>query len=355
MERFAAGGIRLPMNLLSYLGVRPQLESAPRHFGTNAVVIGRARIGADAWLAESSTIRADGHEVRAGRDLMLGPRATVHIAHELYPSLLGDGVTIGEFAMIHACTIGDGCVIEDGAVILDGSVVEPGSIVEAGAVVFPRTRLAGGYAYNGRPAKTQTPLRPGELQTRRAALRAKIGGQTPAFRPAAGFDLSAIDPAAFVANTATLAGSVVAAPRTSIWYGCQLNAADGEILIGDRSNVQDNSLLRCRTGGRIVIGADSTIGHNVTLADCTIGDRSLIGIGAVVAPGTVVEDDVFLAAGATTTPGQVLTRGKLWGGQPARALAPLDENKRKLIADTIPTYCAYADELARVQKAAATR
>jgi hypothetical protein len=58
---------------------------------------------------------------------------------------------------------------------------------------------------------------------------------------------------------------------------------------------------------------------------------------------------------ATTTPGQVLTRGKLWGGQPARALAPLDENKRKLIADTIPTYCAYADELARVQKAAATR
>jgi len=132
-----------------------------------------------------------------------------------------------------------------------------------------------------------------------------------------------------------------------------LDAADGEIVIGKRSNVQDNSLLRCGPGGRIALGEDSTVGHNVRLADCTIGDRSLIGIGAVVAEGTIVEDDVFLAAGASTTPGQVLGSGKLWGGQPARALAPLDERKRTLIADTIPTYCEYADELARVQKAAA--
>jgi carbonic anhydrase/acetyltransferase-like protein (isoleucine patch superfamily) len=165
--------------------------------------------------------------------------------------------------------------------------------------------------------------------------------------------MTAIDSTAFIANTATLTGRVVAAAGTSVWYGCVLDAADGEIVVGRRSNVQDNSLLRCGPGGRITLGEDSTVGHNVILGDCTIGDRSLIGIGAVVAPGTIVEDDVFLAAGATTTPGQVLGSGKLWGGQPARALAPLDEHKRKLIADTIPTYCAYADELARVQKAAA--
>jgi carbonic anhydrase/acetyltransferase-like protein (isoleucine patch superfamily) len=73
----------------------------------------------------------------------------------------------------------------------------------------------------------------------------------------------------------------------------------------------------------------------------------------VVAPGTVVEDDVFLAAGASTTPGQVLASGHLYGGQPARVIAPLDDRKRALIQHTIGTYCDYARELARVQNEAA--
>ena len=104
----------------------------------------------------------------------------------------------------------------------------------------------------------------------------------------------------------------------------------------------------------MVLGADTTIGHNVTMADCMIGDRCLIGIGSLVAPGTIVEDDVFLAAGASTSPGQVLSSGHLYGGQPARVIAPLDERKRELIRHTIGTYCDYASELARVQKLAAS-
>jgi carbonic anhydrase/acetyltransferase-like protein (isoleucine patch superfamily) len=145
---------------------------------------------------------------------------------------------------------------------------------------------------------------------------------------------------------------VVAGPHTSVWYGCELDAAGGEIVIRDRTNVQDNSVLRCTPGARMVLGEDTTIGHNVTMADCTIGDRCLIGIGSVVAPGTVVENDVFLAAGASTSPGQVLASGHLYGGQPARVIAPLDERKRALIKHTIGTYCEYAEELARVQKQA---
>ena len=62
----------------------------------------------------------------------------------------------------------------------------------------------------------------------------------------------------------------------------------------------------------------------MTLGDCTIGARSLIGIGSVVADGTIVEDDVFLAAGGETTPGQVLEGGLLWGKRPAVKMAPLD-------------------------------
>ena len=341
------------LNLLSYLGTHPALAGAPRHAGANCAVVGRVTLGRDAWLGAASVIRADGHYVRAGDDLTLGHGATIHIAHDIYPTLVGDHVTVGSNAVIHACEVHDGSIVDDDAVVLDGCVVEAGAVIEAGAVVYPRTRLAGGHVYAGRPAKAVRALEAGELERRRAALRERLAGDAAerAVSDAGGPD---VHPTAFIANTATLAGHVMAGPRTSVWYGCELDATGGAIVIGERSNVQDNSVLRCTPGARMVLGRDTTIGHNVTMADCTIGDRCLIGIGSVVAPGTVAENDVFLAAGASTAPGQVLRAGQLWGGQPARVIAPLDDRKRALIAQTIVTYCEYAEELARVQGAAAS-
>lgn len=340
------------MNLLAYRGEHPQLAGPPLHFGAGAAIVGRATLGPDARLGPGAVIRADGHYVRAGKGLHMGRRATVHIAHDVHPTLLGDDVTIGEYAVVHACEVGAGCVIEERAVILDGSVLEPGVVLAADAVVFPRSRLPGGFVYAGRPAKPERPLAEGELAQRRGALRARGAAVGAAPHPVS--DLrEPLDASVFVANTATLRGDITAAARVNIWYGCDLDADGGQIAIGERSNVQDNSLLRCGPGGRLEIGRDTTVGHNVQIADCTIGDRCLIGIGSVVASGTRVEDDVFLAAGATTLPGQVLTGGKLWGGQPARALGPLDERKRAMIAETIGTYCDYAEELKRVQALAA--
>ena len=340
------------LNLLSYLGTHPDLAGAPRHVGANCAIVGRVTLGRDAWLGAASVIRADGHYVRAGDDLTLGHGATIHIAHDVYPTLVGNDVTVGSNAVIHACEVHDGCIIGDDAVILDGCVIEAGAVIEAGSVVYPRTRLAGGQLYSGRPARTQRALEPGELERRRSQLRERLAADAAERAPAStpGPDLH---PTAFIANTASLPGHVVAGPHTSVWYGCELDAAGGEIVIADRTNVQDNSVLRCTPGARIVLGRDTTIGHNVTMADCTVGDRCLVGIGSVVAPGTVLEDDVFLAAGASTSPGQVLSAGNLWGGQPARVIGPLDERKRAMIAHTIGTYCEYAEELARVQKAKA--
>ena len=82
---------------------------------------------------------------------------------------------------------------------------------------------------------------------------------------------------------------------------------------------------------------------------CAIGPRALIGIGSRIAPGTVVEEDVLLAAGAFTEPGQRLAAGWLWGGRPARAIAPLDDAKRRMMAATIVTYGAYGEAYARMQ------
>lgn len=302
-------------NLLAYRGAQPRLAGPPRHFGEGAAVIGRVALGAESWLAAGAVIRADGHEARAGDDLHLGPRATVHIAHDLYPTLVGTRVTVGQRAVLHACEVGDDCVVEERAIVLDGAELEPGLVLAADAVVFPRTRLAGGFVHAGRPARQVRPLAPGELQQRR--------------------------------------GDVHAGRRANLWYGAWLDADGGQITMGAASNVQDNSLLVCGPGGHVEIGRDTTIGHNVQLRDCAIGDRCLIGIGSVLAPRTRVEDDVFVAAGATTMPGQVLKSGHFYGGQPARVLGPLDERKKGTIARTITTYCDYAEELARVQARAA--
>lgn len=342
-----------PLNLLAYNGIAPDLAGPPSHFGAGAAIVGRVTLGANAWISQGAVMRADGHVVRAGADLHLGWRATVHIAHEEYPALIGAHVTVGDYAVVHACEVGDDCVVGDRAVVLDGSVLEAGVVLEADAVVFPRSRLAGGFVYSGRPAKAERPLHAGELAQRSAALRTCSRSATRTEQPSS--NLSApLDPSVFIANTASLRGSIEAAARASIWYGCELDANGGRIAIGERTNVQDNSLLKCGPGGQIVIGRDAIIGHNVQLADCTIGHRCLIGIGNVVAGGTRIEDDVLLASGASTTPGQVLTGGLVWGGQPARALGPLDERKRTFFADTVRIYCEYAQELIRVQALAAS-
>jgi carbonic anhydrase/acetyltransferase-like protein (isoleucine patch superfamily) len=341
---------RTVLNLLPYGGTSPELAGMPRHAAAGHALVGRITLGRDSWFGAGAVIRADGHYVRGGNDLHMGRSATVHIAHEVYPALLGDGVTVGINAVVHACTVHDHCVIEEDCVILDGSVVEAGSVLEAGSVVFPRSQLKGGWLYAGRPAKPVRELASGELHERRAALRRRSESAAADWAGADG--LAELDPTAFVGNTALLRGRVVAREKSSVWYSCRLDARGGEIVIGPRSNVQDNSVLTPGRGGAIRIGVDSTIGHNVTLAACTIGDRSLIGIGSEVAAGTVVEDDVFLAAGATTTPGQLLASGFLWGGRPARQMSPIDDRKKTIVLETIVTYCDYAVELARAQAAA---
>lgn len=330
--------------VLPYGSCLPQFATPPVS-GPRAAVLGRATLGTNARLGTASVIRADGNFVRIGDNFVLGDRATVHIAHNLYPTIVGNRVTVGRNAVVHACTVGSDVVVGEGAVILDGSVVADNVVIDPQSIVFPRSELAGGKLFAGMPARPVRDLRSGEVEETTARLRET--GAEPSAAP--GLAESSFDESVFVAATARLRGRIVAAHNSSIWFGCDLDADGGEIVIGENANIQDNTWIHCRPGRRFTIGADSTIGHNVTLSDCTIGSRSLIGIGAVVANGTIVEDDVFLAAGAETTEGQVLESGFLWGRRPAIKLAPLDQAKRELIAMTVEHYCAYARAFADAQ------
>ena len=323
--------------VLAYAGVSPTFATAPIHAGPGAAVLGRATVGRGAWFGAGAVVRADGHYVEIGDDFRIGARGTVHIAHDVYPTHIGNGVTAGVNAIIHACDVGDRCHIGDDAIILDGSTIGDEVVLAKGAVVFPRSTLEGGWLYEGAPAKPIRRQQPGELDALHAASREQA--DLPGIE--AGNPRIEADGQLFVAATARLVGHILTEPEVGIWFGCQFDAGGHAITIGESSNIQDNTIIRCEAAP-VRIGRESTVGHNVLLTDCLVGDRSLVGMGAVVAPGTVIEDDVLLAAGSRTTEDQRLESGWLYGGVPARQMSPLDDRKRAIITTTWPTYCTYA-------------
>lgn len=328
----------------SYQGTAPGFAGKPAFVGLGASVLGRATLGRGAWLDDFCVIRADGHDVVIGDDVHLGARATVHIAHDLYPTHIGHRVTAGPGAVIHACTVGDDCVIEHGAIILDGSTIGAGAVITAGSVVFPRSGLEGGWLYAGNPAKPAMRLSPAELDAHHLKIRNDHSTKKtddplmPSTAP--------LKSGCFVAPSARLSGQIETGTDVGIWYGCVLKAGAHKITVGDGTNIQDNTSIFCENSD-VLIGPNVTLGHNVTLTDARVEPDSLIGIGSVLSSGTIVESDVLLAAGAETEPGQRLTSGQVWAGRPARPIGRMDDRKRGIVAGTLPMYRAYAIEFAR--------
>lgn len=340
--------------LLPYDGVEPWFATKPTFCGLDTCVLGKVHIGARAFLAPGAVIRADGHIVRIGDDFCIGENSTVHIAHDIYPAIVADRVTAGKNTVIHACTIGRGCVIEDDVIVLDGSEVDEDVVIETGATVFPRSKLARGFLYAGSPARPIRELTSHERGERADRLREAVAASSfSRTTPAAGRESDQRD-AAFVAASARLSGRVELGRHSSVFFGCRLEANDSSIVIGEFTNIQDNAHISC-VAGSVSVGSETTIGHNVRMQDCHVGKGSLVAIGCVLAPGTIIEDDVFLAAGATTSPGQCLERGWLWGGRPARPLALLDDIKRAAMVKIISQYRAYAGTYHAMPERTATR
>ncbi len=130
-----------------------------------------------------------------------------------------------------------------------------------------------------------------------------------------------IDPTAYVAPGVVLVGDVTIGAHASVWFGSVLRGDDQSITVGEGSNVQDGTVIHVTLDtGPTIIGRNVTIGHGVRLHGCTLEDRCLVGIGAIVLDGAVVKTGSFVAAGALVGPGKVIPTGELWGGNPARKL-----------------------------------
>ncbi len=338
----------MPSLILPFHDIAPVFAGPAIHGGPRSAVLGRATIGAGAWFGADAVVRADGETVHLGDNVHLGPRATVHIVHDQMPARVGNDVTVGANSVVHACTVEDGCVIENDVMVLDGAHVEAGVLIEACATVFPRKRLPGGWIYAGSPAKPVRELKPGELAARAASLRAKgrVDGGGAELPPVP----QGFGEAVFIARTAQGAGRLDFAPGSSLFFSCIVDAGDGSIAVGADTNIQDNTVIRAGAGS-VVIGRDVTVGHNVTMGAVTVGDGSLIGMGARLADGVRVEGDAMVAAGATTEPGQVLDAGWLWGGRPAKAMSRLDESRRSVMREIIGQYRGYGQVFRRLQQA----
>jgi carbonic anhydrase/acetyltransferase-like protein (isoleucine patch superfamily) len=129
----------------------------------------------------------------------------------------------------------------------------------------------------------------------------------------------------FVADNATLIGSVALSSGVSVWYGAVIRGDMEKITIGERCNVQDNSVLHADTDVPLIIGRDVTIGHRVILHGCTIGDGTLIGMGAVIMNRAVIGSGSIVAAGALVPEDKHYPAGSLILGAPAKVVRELSQ------------------------------
>lgn len=129
--------------------------------------------------------------------------------------------------------------------------------------------------------------------------------------------------AAFVADNATVRGHVTAGKGSSIYFGAVIRSESDTTAIGEDTNIQDNCVLHTDKGFPITIGRGCTIGHAAILHGCTIGDNTLVGMGAIVLNGAVVGRDCIIAAGALVTQGAVIPDGSMVMGAPGKVRRPL--------------------------------
>ena len=154
-----------------------------------------------------------------------------------------------------------------------------------------------------------------------------------------------VAPDVYIAPTAAVIGDVHIGAGSSVWFAATVRGDVNEIRIGARTNVQDGTTIHVTTGGHgTYIGNDVTIGHNAIIHACTIEDLCLIGMGACLMDGVVVERNAMVAAGALVTPNKRIPAGQLWAGSPARFMRALRPEELAEIADSAVHYAELAQD-----------
>nr|WP_241094937.1 gamma carbonic anhydrase family protein [Marinicauda algicola] len=147
-----------------------------------------------------------------------------------------------------------------------------------------------------------------------------------------------IEADAWVAPTAVLVGKVILKARASVWFGAVLRGDNEPITIGEDSNVQDNTVMHTDPAFPLTIGKGVTIGHQAMLHGCTVGDYSLIGIGATVMNGAKIGRHCIIGAHALITEGKEIPDGSIVMGAPGKVVKPVPEGTQEMLKASAEHY-----------------
>ena len=153
-----------------------------------------------------------------------------------------------------------------------------------------------------------------------------------------------ISSSAFVADNATVRGDVTLGERSSVFFGAVLRGDRAPITIGSGTNIQDNCVVHVDYDYPVVVGQNVTVGHGAILHGCTVGDNTLIGMGAIVLNGAVIGENSIVGAGARVTKNTVVPPGSLILGSPAKVKRALTEEEIEHNRASAAEYCRAAKE-----------
>ena len=145
---------------------------------------------------------------------------------------------------------------------------------------------------------------------------------------------------AYLAPNATVVGDVILGKDASIWYGAVLRGDSGAIIVGDETNIQENCVLHEKT----TLGKQCTVGHGAILHGCVLGDRCLVGMGAIVLDGAVLGDGCLVGAGALVTGKTNAPAGSVLLGSPAKVVRELTPEQLQANLESAEHYVILAKE-----------
>ena len=158
-----------------------------------------------------------------------------------------------------------------------------------------------------------------------------------------------VDGSAYVDETATVTANVTLAKDTSVWPGASLRGDEDAIFVGEGTNIQDCAVLHTDIGKPCRVGRGVTVGHSAILHGCTVGDNSLIGMGAVILNGSVIGAESLVGAGTLITENKTFPDGVLIIGRPGRILRELTDEEKAAIRANARRYIEQK-ELYKMQK-----
>lgn len=158
-----------------------------------------------------------------------------------------------------------------------------------------------------------------------------------------------IAPSAFVAENAVIIGDVEIGENSSVWFGCVLRCEENRIIIGKNTNIQDLTTIHTDHCCSVIIGDNVTVGHNVVLHGCEIGNNVLIGMGSIIMNGSKIGDNSLIGAGSLITQNTVIPPNTLAFGRPAKVIRELTPEEIEKIAISAKEYIELSNEYKKIK------